>query len=85
MICWQTIRNLVDSQQGGRYVRLMQALREFRIERGMSQAELARRVGCTESHVSLVETGKRSPSVATLIRFGEALRIEPGRLLVGVR
>ena len=63
----------------------MQALREFRVERGMSQAELALRAGCTPSHVSLVETGKRQPSIATLRRLSEALRIEPGRLLVGPR
>jgi transcriptional regulator with XRE-family HTH domain len=63
----------------------MQALREFRIERGMSQAQLAERAGCTPSHVSLVESGKRSPSIATLRRLSEALLVEPGRLLVGAR
>jgi transcriptional regulator with XRE-family HTH domain len=49
----------------------------------MTRAELARRAGVTASHVSLVEAGKRSPSLDTLMRFSEALRIEPGRLLVG--
>ena len=63
----------------------MHAVREFRVERGMSQAELARRAGVTPSHVSLVESGKRQPSLGTLTRLSEALRVEPGRLLVGAR
>lgn len=41
-------------------------LREARTSAGLSQAELARRAGVTQSVVSVYESGRRQPSVATL-------------------
>jgi transcriptional regulator with XRE-family HTH domain len=39
-----------------------QRLRTLRDERGWTQDELAERMGCSGSHVSAVETGRRSPT-----------------------
>jgi len=43
-----------------------------RARAGLSQAELARRMGTTESAIARLESGKVTPSMATLRRFAEA-------------
>ncbi|PWI43953.1 helix-turn-helix transcriptional regulator [Streptomyces sp. ICBB 8177] len=42
--------------------RFGQRLRTLRDERGWTQEELAARIGCTGTHVSAVETGRRPPT-----------------------
>ena len=44
-------------------------LREARLKAGLSQAELAAKVGVTQSVISVYEAGRRQPSVATLARL----------------
>jgi transcriptional regulator with XRE-family HTH domain len=53
-------------------------LRATRLERGLSQVELARRAGTTQNHVSRIERGAVSPSLSTLQRLVHAT----GRRLV---
>ena len=69
-------------------------LREARQKAGLSQAELGRRAGVTQSVVSAYESGARQPSVPTLQRLIEATGSEleigftepgPGRESVGKR
>jgi transcriptional regulator with XRE-family HTH domain len=58
-------------------------VREARAERGIGQAELARRAGTTQTYVSRVERGVVSPALTTLDRLFHAmgcrlsLRVEP--------
>ncbi|MEX1046175.1 MAG: helix-turn-helix transcriptional regulator [Actinomycetota bacterium] len=47
---------------------------------GLSQQELARRVGTSHSAISRIESGRHKTSVATLQRIAEALGL---RLVVG--
>lgn len=47
-------------------------LREARTRAGLSQIELARRAGVTQSVISAYESGRRQPSLPTLIRLVEA-------------
>jgi transcriptional regulator with XRE-family HTH domain len=56
-------------------------LRAARERRGLSLRELARRVGVTASHISLIETGKSRPSVDTLYRLAGELRLSIDELL----
>ena len=55
-----------------------------RARAGMSQAEVAERMGTTQSVVARLESGRRLPSMRTVERFAQAvgghlvLRIEPG-------
>ena len=42
-------------------------IRRLRTEAGLSQRELARRVGVDPSHISYVEKGKREPSLSLLL------------------
>ncbi|MCS4504926.1 HTH-type transcriptional regulator PuuR [wastewater metagenome] len=45
---------------------LGERLRQVRLDRGLSQRELARRAGVTNGTISLIEQNKNSPSVASL-------------------
>lgn len=56
-------------------------LRAARERLGLSLRELARRVGVTASHISLIETGKSKPSVETLYRIAGELRLSIDELL----
>jgi uncharacterized protein len=47
-------------------------LREARTSAGLSQAELGRRAGVTQSVISAYESGRRQPSLPTLARLVEA-------------
>lgn len=48
-------------------------LQTIRLERGLSQRELATRAGLTNGTVSLIEQNKSSPSVASLKRLLDAI------------
>ena len=52
-----------------------QRLKEIRIGRGLSQRELASRAGLTNGTISLIETDKTSPSVASLKSLLDAIPI----------
>ncbi len=51
------------------------AIRIVRTAFGLSQAELAKRLSVTASHLSLLESGKRQPSVNVLREISLALEI----------
>jgi len=54
---------------------LLDEILKARAEAGLTQAELAERIGTTQSAVARMETaiGKHSPSIATLKRYASAL------------
>ena len=56
-------------------------LREERIRLGMSQKELANKVGLTPSFLSQFENNQVSPSLATFLQICRALGINPGQFL----
>jgi len=58
-------------------------IRETRELRGMSQGELARRIGATASTVSRLESGARRLSQMYMDSIGKALGVEPGSLISG--
>jgi transcriptional regulator with XRE-family HTH domain len=49
-----------------------QLIRQLRADRGLSQAELARRAGMTRSVVNAYEHGRRQPGVDALARLAAA-------------
>ena len=51
-------------------------IKEFRKARGMSQAELAEKVGVSTNAVCNYETGKRVPTINHLIAIYEVLSIK---------
>lgn len=52
--------------------RLVETLVRARMNANLSQAELARRIGTTQSAIARLEGGGVSPSIATLKRYAEA-------------
>ena len=50
-------------------------LRELRKERGLSQEKLAGISGKARSYIAEVETGKRNPTIETLVPIIEALDV----------
>ncbi len=55
---------------------LLTRLRQARLRRGLSQAELAARVGTTQSAIARLESGAADPRLSTLIRYAEAVGTE---------
>jgi len=51
------------------------ALRRLRQEKGMSQENLASIAGLHRTHISLLECGKRSPSLVTIEKIAFAFGI----------
>lgn len=66
------------------YARLGQNIRTRRLANGLTQAELARRAGCSVSTVSALERGKSSLSTELLFRIAEALESRASELTIGV-
>lgn len=50
-----------------------QRIKDYRIRAKLTQAELAARAGLPQSHISRLESGKHSPSRATLEKIAAAL------------
>lgn len=50
---------------------------------GLKQAQLAKKVGISAKYISDIETGKRHPSLETLVKICEALRITPDYIILG--
>ncbi|MGD0113028.1 MAG: helix-turn-helix transcriptional regulator, partial [Armatimonadota bacterium] len=56
-------------------------IRIVRVSRELTLAELARRVGVTANYMSLIEGGKRTPSLRRLEAVAAALDVPSGFLL----
>ncbi len=52
-------------------------IKEIRIEKGVSQLELANIANFSQSFLANVESGKKKPSVMTIIRIAKALNVNP--------
>jgi transcriptional regulator with XRE-family HTH domain len=60
---------------------LGQNVKRFRIAAGLSQDELAQRMGVDQGYVSSLEAGRRNPTVLTVWHAAIALGTSPSRLL----
>jgi transcriptional regulator with XRE-family HTH domain len=66
--------------------RLAAAIKEVRAVRGLTQSQLAKRIGFSSFVVSRIERGQRSVATPTLNAIADALAIPPGCLaLLGFR
>jgi transcriptional regulator with XRE-family HTH domain len=57
----------------------------LRCRRGLSQEALARGAGLCRDTVWKTEMGIRSPTLGTLLALADALNVDPGELLEGLR
>jgi transcriptional regulator with XRE-family HTH domain/quercetin dioxygenase-like cupin family protein len=58
-------------------------IRSYRMKRGMSLRELARRVGISASALSQIEIGRSRPSVSTLYELTQQLGATPNEIFFG--
>jgi XRE family transcriptional regulator, regulator of sulfur utilization len=58
-----------------------EALRRWRNERDLTQEDLAHRAGITTTYASLVERGRKTPSLTVVLKLCRALDCTPGELL----
>ncbi len=65
--------------------RLIALLRAAREKAGLTQIQLARRLGKYKTYVSKYETGERQLDVVEFLAVAEALGLEPGKVLAKVR
>ena len=56
-------------------------LREIRHEHSLSQEELGFESGYHRTYISLLERGKKSPSLNTVFQLGAALGVSPSEIL----
>ena len=52
-------------------------IREIRIEKKISQLELANIANFSQSFLANVESGKKKPSLLTILRIAEAFNVNP--------
>jgi len=71
------------SQQRGPEVSLGERVRTQRVQRLLSQSELASRTELSGSYLSLIESGRRTPTPEVLQRIAEALECSPEYLQTG--
>ena len=58
-----------------------QNLRRLRLDRGLTQEELAGQAGLNRNYVGMVERAENSPTVDTLEALAKALKTEPEQFL----
>ena len=68
-------------QRSQAHVALGRAVREARVDRGISQEELAARSGMHRTYVGGIERGERNVSYANMLRLAEALEVPASTLL----
>ena len=56
-------------------------IRAAQKKKRLTQVQLAEAAGMTQAGLSGLESGRNEPTVATLRRIAEALKIRPGKLL----
>ncbi|MFN8052799.1 MAG: helix-turn-helix transcriptional regulator [Acidimicrobiales bacterium] len=57
------------------------AFKTIRELAGFSQAELSRRAGISQGHISQIEAGQKRPRPATIVRLADVLGVPLGSLL----
>ena len=58
------------------------AIRTCRIQRGVSQTDVALKASCSVSYLSMLENNKRDPTLSTLTKIAHALHVPIGVFFV---
>lgn len=56
-------------------------MKKIRLEKGMSQGDICRKLGVDRSYISNVEGGKKNPTLSTITKLAKALGVSVGDLL----
>ncbi len=67
---------IAGPDEGWLFAQIAGQVQARRTERGLSQADLAKLVGTTQSAIARLESGGRPPRIDKLLRIAEALECE---------
>ena len=56
-------------------------IKKIRTDKNMSQGDIARALGVDRGYISNIENGKRNPTLATITKLAEALKVSADELL----
>lgn len=56
-------------------------IKEVRLSKNLSQMELAKKSGISQSYLSELESNKKSPTLRLLCKIAEALNVQPEELV----
>jgi transcriptional regulator with XRE-family HTH domain len=56
-------------------------MKKLRLEKGMSQGDICRKLDIDRSYISNVESGKKNPTLSTITKLAKALGVSVGELL----
>ena len=62
-------------------IKLGSRIREIRLKRQLTQAELADKCGCNRNYVSMLERGERNPSYKSLVMIASGLGVKVQKLV----
>jgi transcriptional regulator with XRE-family HTH domain len=57
--------------------------KKFRLNKGLTQEMLALRIGVTRGYISLLESGKKEPTISTLYKIADVLGVEVSEFFEG--
>jgi transcriptional regulator with XRE-family HTH domain len=57
-------------------------IKEWREIRGISQKQLAKQIGMSQSYLSRLEANKKNPSLETLHKIADILNVKPCQLYI---
>lgn len=57
------------------------ALRRLRLAAPLTQEQLGLESGVQRNFISLIETGQNQPTISTIFRLAEALKVKPSKLV----
>jgi transcriptional regulator with XRE-family HTH domain len=60
-------------------------LQQLRKEKGLSQEELGFESGYHRTYISLLERGKKSPSLKTIFQLAKTLNVPPSEIIKGIQ
>jgi len=61
--------------------KLGQNMKRIRTKKKMSQGDIARALGVDRGYISNIENGKKNPTLATIQKLADALRVSADELL----
>lgn len=59
-------------------------IREYRVQKGMTQQELGNKLNVSAQQISLYECNGRNPKIGTIMKIAKELNIEPKQLIPGM-
>lgn len=81
----QAIKNTANTEENHLMKAFGLVLRNLRQDHGLSQEELGFKSGYHRTYISLLERGRKSPSLQTIFDLSVALNIDPVELIKQVR